>query len=126
MTMITLRCSAALLALAAAGTAWAAPAPASGAQQRYTQDRADCIAGRTQQDRATCLREAGAALAENRRGGLASDPAQFQANQLLRCQGLPDADRSDCIKRMQGQGTTSGSVGAGGIYRELVTIEPAK
>lgn len=31
------------------------------------------------------------------------------------------SDRNDCVARIQGQGTTSGSVAAGGIYRELVT-----
>jgi hypothetical protein len=38
---------------------------------------------------------------------------------------LPTADREDCIARMTGQGTTTGSAATGGVYRELVTTQPA-
>jgi hypothetical protein len=44
-------------------------------------------------------------------------------NALKRCEPLREPDRQDCVLRTQGQGTTTGSVAAGGIYRELVTIE---
>ena len=90
---------------------------------RYQQDRAACMSGQSNQDRATCLREAGAAFAQAQKRGLGEDPSQYKDNALIRCQRLPDPDRIDCIARMQGQGTTSGSVGAGGIYRELITRE---
>ena len=91
------------------------------AEAIYRKDSAACNSGQTNQDRTTCMREAGAALQEARRGGLNADPAQFERNRLLRCDSQPPADRPDCIRRMNGEGTTSGSVESGGIYRELVT-----
>lgn len=115
-----------LLALLAAGIA----APAFGADKsasaearaRYLRERAVCTSGQSQQDRATCLQEAGAALAEARRGGLdVGNPDTLRANQLKRCETLPTSDRQDCVARMQGSGTSSGSAATGGIYRELVT-----
>jgi hypothetical protein len=99
------------------------------AQARYEQERAVCTSGRSNQDRATCLREAGAALAESRRGGLDADGAAYADNQRLRCGRLSGDDELACQARMQGLGTTSGSAAEGGIYRELVTREtvlPAK
>jgi len=93
------------------------------AQARYWQDRAVCTSGRSNQDRATCLREAGAALAQARREGLDDSPAQYERNALQRCEALPANDRQACAARMHGQGTTTGSAASGGIYRELVTRE---
>ena len=98
-------------------------------QSTYQRDRAACLRGDTNQDRATCLQEAGAARQESGRGGLTknSDQAQFERNRLLRCDNQSPQDREDCIRRMNGEGTTSGSVQSGGIYRELVTpVDPAK
>jgi hypothetical protein len=116
------------LALLAAGAllgASAAIAAAGGsladAQKVYQADRAACIGGNSGQDRATCLREAAAALQEAKRGRLDDGQAQFEQNRLLRCEKQPPEDRQDCIRRMNGEGTTSGSVKSGGIYRELVT-----
>jgi hypothetical protein len=89
---------------------------------RYQQDRADCVSGQTGEDRATCLREAGAAFAQAKQGMLddGQSMSQFQRNALQRCQPLPDEDRLACRARMQGMGTISGSVEGGGILRELV------
>lgn len=74
-------------------------------------------------------RESAAARAEARRGTLAvGDPAQWQANALLRCQRHPAGDeRAACERMVRGEGTQSGSVEEGGIFRELVTrtVEPA-
>ena len=95
----------------------------SDAEARYRQERAMCESGQSQQDRATCLREAGAALAEARRGRLDDGLAPYQKNALIRCEGLPSEERDACQARMHGQGTTRGSVAEGGIYRELVTRE---
>ena len=95
------------------------------AQQRYQQERAVCLAGTGPQDRETCLKEAGAALAESRRQGL-TDPGQKAASNLRqRCQALPPADRSACLERMSGKGSVTGSVASGGILRELRTTVPA-
>jgi len=114
-------------AMLVAGIAAAASGNPSAAQARYEQDRAACISGHTNQDRATCLQEAGAALQEARkRGSTGNGQAQYEQNQLLRCDGLPAPDREDCLRRMRGEGTVSGSAQGGGIYRELRTTVPAK
>ena len=105
------------------------PARASDAdaQARYQRDRAACMAGQTtNEDRATCLREAGAALAEARRGNLTDGDGQLRKNAKDRCKVLSGDERADCIARMNGAGTVSGSVAGGGILREKVTIVPGK
>ncbi len=115
------------LALCAAGVLLSATAAAadrgnrSDAQAVYQRDRAACINGQTSQERATCLREAGAALQEARRGRLDDGQAQFERNRLIRCDSQPPQDRPECVRRMSGEGSTSGSVEGGGILRELVT-----
>jgi len=97
----------------------------SGAEAAYQRERAACNSGQTGQDRATCLREAGAARVEARRGGLDEGQGQLERNRLLRCDSQPPQDRQDCVRRMNGEGVTSGSVQGGGILRELVTpVEP--
>ncbi|MFN0186024.1 MAG: hypothetical protein ACKVQR_19595 [Aquabacterium sp.] len=107
----------------AAGTA--SPSHSTDLLARYRLDRADCNSGRSTQDLPTCLREAGAALAGGRRGGLDKRGADFTANALQRCDRLPGDDRRDCMARISGQGTTTGSAAGGGIYRELVVRDPA-
>jgi hypothetical protein len=113
-------------ALLVAGMAVAAGGNLSEAQARYQQDRAACISGQSNQDRATCLREAGAALREAKRGGLGDDQSALERNRLLRCDRVATGDREDCLRRMRGEGTVSGSVESGGIYRELRTTVPAQ
>lgn len=109
-----------ILFVAFLGTALAAGGNATAdAQKVYQRDRAACLDGTTGQDRATCLREAGAALQEARRGRLEDNEAEFERNRLLRCDQQPAEDRAACIRRMNGEGFTSGSVKGGGIYREL-------
>ena len=109
-----------------AGMAVAAGGNLSEAQARYQQDRAACISGQSNQDRAVCLREAGAALQEAKRGAVGDDQSSYERNRLIRCDGLPAGDRADCLRRMRGEGTVSGSVESGGIYRELRTTVPAQ
>ena len=110
-----------------AGMAAGASGNLSAAQARYERDRAACISGQTNQDRATCLREAGAALQEASKGGATGKgQSQYERNRLLRCESLPVPDREDCVRRMSGEGTVSGSAQSGGIYRELRTTVPAK
>ena len=113
----------AMLAASLGVPAAALAAPPSDAQQRYEQERVACLSGQSVQDQSTCLKEAGAALEEARRGRLAGGNAQYQQNALARCTALPQEERDACHARMQGQGTTSGSVAAGGIYRELIIRE---
>jgi hypothetical protein len=100
----------------------------SSAQSLYQSERAACLNGTSNQDRATCLKEAGAALQASRRGGLDGGQAQLEQNRLLRCDSQPAEDRQACVRRMSGEGVTSGSVQSGGIYRELVTpgVEPQR
>jgi hypothetical protein len=77
------------------------------------------------QDRTTCLKEAGAALAEARKEARhpALRPGQpdYQANALARCERLPEAERADCQLIAKGAGTQEGSVGQGGVLYKLVT-----
>jgi hypothetical protein len=78
-------------------------------------------------DRATCLREAGAALQEARRGNLSTgSDRDLGQNRMIRCDALPAQDREDCAMRMQGQGSASGSAQQGGILRELARPVPAR
>lgn len=96
------------------------------AEARYRQDRAACMSGQSNQDRATCLREAGAALQEAKRGRGDSGQNAYEKNRLLRCDRHTGADRDDCLRRMRSEGSVSGSVEGGGIYRELQTTVPAQ
>lgn len=116
-----------LMALASAMTAaQAAPpkAPAAGSPEAvYQQDRAKCLAGRSHQDRTTCLQEAGAALQEARRGRLdnGEDARTLQQNALMRCQRQPVEERPACERLARDEGSRSGSVEGGGVVKELVT-----
>jgi hypothetical protein len=114
-------CGAFAVALASAPAFAAGKADSAEAQARYQRERATCTNGQSNQDRATCLREAGAAFALAKQGALDDGDAPYLRNATKRCDGLPDVDRPDCMARMGGQGTTSGSVATGGILRELVT-----
>lgn len=122
-----------LLATAMTG----APALAAGQarpsdiQARYQRDTALCMSARYQGDRNECMSEASTARSMALPPQFDPDPGRYARNALKRCEPLPDPDRRDCLARMQGQGTTTGSVAGGGIYRELVTretvlSEPAK
>ena len=109
----------AIAALASSGCATAASGQ-SEARRVYQQERTACMKGASNQDRATCLKEAGAAYQEARRGGLGtSGDSELGRNRTDRCQALPAPDRKDCEMRMQGQGVTTGSAQQGGILREL-------
>ena len=91
----------------------------------YERELAVCRDGRSNQSLETCLTEAHNAHAAARRGGLSSEgAAQLASNALRRCEPLPAQQRSACVARMQGQGSVSGSVAAGGIARELLIRDP--
>lgn len=111
---------------AASSLAVPALAAAQGTDPTFLRERAVCDG--IQQDRAACLREAGAARYEARRGGLSSaSPTTYEQNALARCGLQPPADRADCEARVRGTGMTSveGSVLGGGLIRETVTPIPA-
>ena len=96
------------------------------AEQRYQQDRANCLAGKTAESQKTCLKEAGAALQAAREHDLKSpSQAQIAANERKRCEALSGADKTDCLKRAANIDTsTSGSVAAGGDLKETTTVIP--
>lgn len=110
-------------------SAWAqTTAGAPGSAERQQAERATCDG--VQQDKAACLREAGAARQAAGRNGLSSDGrAGNQANATARCDLQPAADRADCEARLRGapgsSTTTRGSVMGGGVIRETVTPIPA-
>jgi hypothetical protein len=100
-------------------------AQAPGSEARMHKERAVCDG--VQQDRAACLREAGAARQEAGRNGLTTpSPGREDANALARCSEQPMADRADCEARVRGgaRTTTEGSVMGGGVIRETVTPLP--
>lgn len=95
---------------------------ASHAQRQYERERADCMSGRSQQDRATCLKEAGAAYEEARRGTLANPrDTDLAGNATRRCDAQPAGDRDACVQRIMGAGSTAGSVESGGLIRRSET-----
>lgn len=115
----------ALLAISStfAATAAMAASNTSDANARYQAERAMCNSGQSYQDRATCLREAGAALQESKKRRLGNDQGAndaYKHNALIRCNALPADDREACQRRIEGEGTISGSVPEGGVLRELV------
>ena len=101
-------------------------AEAAAAKSTYVKDRADCDAGRTAEDRATCLKEAGAAQVERKRNTLDTNGSTRQ-NAIERCNLVAAKDKADCLARIEGPSaanqktTTSGSVAGGGVLRETTT-----
>jgi len=114
--------SAVSLLLATSGMTVAVLAGAAGPRDGYIYQEEVAVCAHIQQDRAACIREAGAARQEARRGGLTGAP-DYLANALARCAPQPPADRMACEQRVRGTGTTSidGSVLGGGVIRETVT-----
>lgn len=114
----------ALLAISGlASTTIASAAGPRGDASIYQQEVSVC--GHNQQDRAACIREAGAARQAAARGGLTGAP-DYRANALARCGLQPPSDRADCEARVLGSmGNTDsrveGSVMGGGVIRESVT-----
>ncbi|MDN6882352.1 hypothetical protein QMO14_01935 [Variovorax sp. CAN2819] len=110
-------------ALTVTTAAFAAPPARGEAPGTYQQELAVC--GHNQQDRAACIREAGAARQAAARGGLTSAP-DYRANALARCGLQQPADRPACEARVLGsmgntKASVDGSVMGGGLIRESVT-----
>ena len=102
----------------------AGKAAAPGSHAHYMQQRALCVKQRPAAERDDCLSEASTAYAASRPSLPGDDPDSLLRNKLMRCEPLKGSDKLDCQARMRGEGTVSGSVASGGIYRELVTIVP--
>jgi len=113
-------------ALVCAGAVAAAePSRASDIHARYLQERAQCMQIAAPEARKDCLREAGAAQVEARRGTLPGKGADYDRNRFARCGYYKDPkERSYCERRMRGEGTVSGSVEEGAIVRQLVVTVP--
>ncbi len=95
-------------------------------RDRYAEERAHC-ADASVEDRKACMREAGAAQFEARRGTLGQENTEFEKNRMARCGYHTLAEeREYCERRMRGEGTTTGSVEGGGILRELIVVVPAE
>jgi hypothetical protein len=112
---------------AAATTTKSSAAPtAADAEARYQRDKARCLAGQSQEDSKTCLREAGAALQAAREHDLRNPgAAQLAANARARCNVFKtDDDRKACLARVSGDATVSGSVAAGGVLRQYTEVIP--
>lgn len=123
--LLLLAAGSAVMMAAPLSASWAAGSAAAGAspEAKYRYERQKCLSGRSHQDRATCLKEAGAALAEARRGRLDNGVSERQLaeNRVARCAAQPEAERADCERMARGEGTVVGSVEGGGVIKELVT-----
>ena len=107
----------------------------NGPDDPYRRDMQTCQDGSSGQDRDTCMIEARRALAARKNGALETDTSAVASNARKRCEVLTGDDKAACLARMDGRGSTSGSVAGGGILREVetavippgsasVTIEP--
>jgi hypothetical protein len=114
----------AALALTAAPVFAASPSAQADTKAQPQRARTACTAVRGDA-RDNCLSEASTLAASTRPSRPEENAQQLARNAVQRCAPLPEPDRRDCVARIQGQGTTTGSVAAGGIYRELVTREVA-
>ncbi|WP_151445564.1 hypothetical protein [Lacisediminimonas profundi] len=100
------------------------PAALLASSNALSQAGAAACAGRSGEERATCLREEAAARQELKRGRLDDAGADYRKNALERCRPLSGPERDDCIRRVEGGGVSSGSIESGGIYRETRSLEP--
>jgi hypothetical protein len=114
--------AAALLAVTAATAQVATGTTGIDASGSYQQEVNACMTGKTLQDQATCLREARNAQADKKRGVLDNANAQCDANAKARCDVLAGEEKAACEARLMGYGSTSGSVAAGGVLREVETV----
>jgi hypothetical protein len=112
----------ALLAMGAATAQVAIGATGIDDTGSYQHEVQSCLTGKTQQDQATCLREARNAAADKRRGVLDTE-GNLASNAMARCDvhQLAD-DRAACQARIMGMGNTEGSVAGGGLIREVETV----
>jgi hypothetical protein len=114
--------AAALLAVSAATAQVATGTTGIDASGSYQQEVQACMSGKTQEDQATCLKEARNAQSDKKRGVLDNSGATFQANAVARCNALTGEDKAACQARMMGFGNTTGSVAGGGVLREVETV----
>ena len=128
---------ASVFALASPVALAASPSGASASRQatinaQYQREVARCKSGQTNEDPATCLKEAGAARQQALQGGLDNQPGvdqNYSQNALDRCKLVPADQRKDCMALMQDPSQTEGSVGGGGVLRKYeyqVPVQPGQ
>jgi hypothetical protein len=88
----------------------------------YRREVSDCLTGRSQQAKQTCLTEARNAQAARKRGKLTSSHPDYTANALARCRPFTGENRVACEARVMGFGGSSGSVAGGGMLRWVETV----
>ncbi len=113
---------ASLLAMTAATAQVATGTTGIDASGSYQAEVNACMTGKTQQDQATCLKEARNAQADKKRGLLDNAGARFDSNAAARCDVLAGEEKAACQARVLGYGSTSGSVAGGGLLREVETV----
>jgi hypothetical protein len=100
----------------------ASPREPTNPKAQYQREAGRCMVLRQLDDRDNCLDAAYGRYLNTQPTPTEELAHQLKANALKRCEPLPEALRKDCIERMSGGGTQTGSVAEGGVYRELVTI----
>lgn len=96
-------------------------------QAQYELEVQRCNSGQTNQDRAVCLQEAGAARDEAARKRLNDGQSTNYGNNAVdRCAKLPSSQRDDCMLQMRSPSTVKGSVESGGVLRETVIPVPSQ
>jgi hypothetical protein len=113
---------AALLAVTAATAQVASGTTGIDASGSYQHELQSCLSGKTQQDQATCLKEARNAQGDKKRGLLDNAGGRFEANATARCDVLAGEEKAACQARMMGFGSTTGSIAGGGLLREVETV----
>lgn len=110
-----------VVALLCTGMVATATAKEPESQARLRTELMACRDGTSNQSRRDCEREAYSAHTEARRGGLISMPERYTANALRRCDAFKGDDRMDCEARLAPSARIDGSVGGGGVLREVTT-----
>ena len=85
-------------------------------------EMAACLNGKTPQDRETCVTEVKNANAAKRAGKVDNSGGQFKENALSRCDVLQGEQQIACQARVVGYGESAGSVGGGGVIRQVETV----
>lgn len=89
----------------------------------YQSEVQACMTGKTQQDQATCLKEARNARADKQRGVLENHASgSLEANAMDRCDVFQGENKAACEARVLGYGNVEGSVAGGGLVREVETV----
>jgi len=88
----------------------------------YKKEVQACLNGQSQQDQATCLREASNARAEKSNRKSTATNTDLSANATARCNVLTGEDKAACTARVLGYGSESGSVAGGGVLSKVETV----